>query len=360
MNIYKTAVRPLLFQLSADKAHDITLDFASFASGKSWITKPIEKIYRRNYPGLSQKIWGLTFSNPIGIAAGFDKNGHTTHLMEALGFGYIEVGSITADASTGNPMPRSWRLPQDQSLINRLGLNNDGAKTVIKRLNQSRANFPLGVNIAKTHNPSVSGQAAFNDYKFSLELAKPIADYITLNISCPNTEEGKTFEDPALLNQLLEHLEIGKDASDPPVLIKFSVDLSGENLSELLDVTESFAVSGYVASNTSSFRDNLSTESTTIKNIGRGGLSGKAISEKSTNVISRISDITKGEKTIMGVGGIFTANDAIEKIKAGADLLQVYTGMVYEGPSIAKTINKGLDAYLREHNLDNVYQIKTS
>lgn len=360
MNLYKAAVRPLLFQLSADKAHDLTLDLASFASDRSWITKSIEQLYSRDYPGLSQNIWGLTFKNPVGVAAGFDKNGHTTHLMEALGFGYIEVGSITANASTGNPKPRSWRLPQDQSLINRLGLNNDGAKTIIKRLEQSRAGFPLGVNIAKTHDPAISGQAALDDYKFSLGLAKPVADYITLNISCPNTEEGKTFEDPELLNQLLEHLEIGKDASDPPVLIKFSVDLSGENLSELLDVTESFAVSGYVASNTSSLRDNLNTEPTTIKNIGRGGLSGQAISEKSTNVISRISDITKGEKTVIGVGGVFTASDAIEKIKAGADLLQVYTGMVYEGPSIAKAINKGISTYLLEHDLDNVYQIKTS
>lgn len=360
MNFYKAAVRPLLFQLSADKAHDLTLDLASFASNRSWITKPIEKLYSRDYPGLHQKIWGLTFKNPVGVAAGFDKNGQTAHLMEALGFGYIEIGSITANASTGNPKPRSWRLPQDQSLINRLGLNNDGAKTVIKRLKQSRADFPIGVNIAKTHNPEISGQAALDDYKFSLELAKPVADYITLNISCPNTEEGKTFEDPGLLNQLLGHLEIGKDASDPPVLIKFSVDLSGENLSELLDVTESFAVSGYVATNTSSFRDNLNTESTTIKNIGRGGLSGRAISEKSTNVIAHISDITKGEKTIIGVGGIFTANDAIEKIKAGADLLQVYTGMVYEGPSIAKAMNKGIADYLSDHDLDNVYQIKTS
>lgn len=357
MNLYKAAVRPLLFQLSADKAHDLTLNIAGFASGSRLICNTVKQIYQRDNPKLSQKIWGLTFDNPVGVAAGFDKNAHTTNLTEALGFGFMEIGSITANACTGNPLPRSWRLPEDRSLINRLGLNNDGAKTVVKRLNNSRAQFPIGVNIAKTHNPAISGQKALEDYKFSLDLAKPVADYITINISCPNTEEGKTFEDPELLNQLLTHLEIGKDASDPPVLIKFSVDLSEDNLSELLDVTESFAVSGYVATNTSASRDNLKTNLKSIKKIGRGGLSGRAISEKSTEIISQISDYTKGEKTIIGVGGVFTAGDAIEKIKAGADLIQLYTGMVYEGPSIAKTINRGILEYLRDHNLNHVYQI---
>ena len=202
----------------------------------------------------------------------------------------------------GNPLPRSWRLPEDQSLINRLGLNNDGAKTIIKRIKQSRANFPLGVNIAKTHNPAINGQAALDDYRFSLDLAKPVADYITLNISCPNTEDGKTFEDPESLHDLLSHLEIGKDAADPPVLIKFSVDLSRNRLSELMDVTESFAVSGYVATNTSSMRDKLKTRPESIKKIGRGGLSGRAISEKSTDVISTDLGNHQGRKNNNGCG----------------------------------------------------------
>ena len=360
MNFYKAAVRPILFQLPADKAHDLTLDISSFASSKTWITKVVEQVYSREHPELSQNIWGLTFKNPVGVAAGFDKNGHTTQLMEALGFGFIEVGSITANASTGNPLPRSWRLPDDQALINRLGLNNDGAKTIIKRLKQNRPDFPLGVNIAKTHNPEISGLKALDDYKFSLDLAKPVADYITLNISCPNTEEGKTFEDPELLNRLLAHLEIGKDATDPPVLIKFSVDLSRDMLKELINVTESFAVSGYVATNTSSMRENLSTPATSVEQIGRGGLSGKAISDKSTAVISAISEFTNREKTIMGVGGVFTAADVIEKVKAGADLIQIYTGMVYEGPSIAKTINNELSAYLNKHNLNHIYQVRAT
>jgi len=256
------------------------------------------------------------------------------------------------------PKPRSFRLSQDLSLINRLGLNNDGAKTVVKRLKKLKCTIPLGVNIAKTHNPDISGIDALNDYMFSFAQAKKVADYITINISCPNTEEGKTFEDPELLEQLLSHLQVGNDASDPPVLIKLSVDLKTNQLHELLDVAESFAVSGYVATNTSSKRENLNTPHKKVSNLGKGGLSGRAISEKSTEIIREIYSYTKGEKTIIGVGGIFNSDHAIEKIKAGADLVQIYTGLVYEGPSVVKKINRGISDYLDEHGLDHVYQIR--
>lgn len=357
MNLYKPLVKPLLFQLSADRAHDLTLDLAAFVSRQRWMIRLIRSIYNREHPGLHQKIWGLPFHSPLGVAAGFDKNGHTPPLMKALGFGYMEVGSITANAGTGNPRPRSWRLPKDRSLINRLGLNNDGAKTVVKRLTNRSADFPVGINIAKTHNPAIQGQDALDDYLFSLSLAKPVADYITLNISCPNTEEGKTFEDPEALDRLLDHLCVGDDSSDPPVLIKLSVDLDDRQLYELLDVTESYAVSGYVAVNTSSGRANLKTDGKTLKAIGRGGLSGQAIAGRSTAMIEKLSEHTKGEKTIIGAGGIFSAQDAIEKLKAGADLLQVYTGLVYEGPVLAKCINRGISDYLAENGLEHVYQI---
>ncbi|REL29228.1 quinone-dependent dihydroorotate dehydrogenase [Rhodohalobacter sp. SW132] len=359
MNFYKVAVRPILFKFSADYAHELAIQSAGFVSQNRILTGLAEKIYSKNDSRLHQKIWGLKFKNPVGLAAGFDKNGTTTYLMEALGFGFLEVGSITANACTGNPKPRSFRLPEDQSLINRLGLNNDGAKTIIKRLKKHEHDVPIGVNIAKTHNPDISGELALKDYHFSFTLAKKVADYITINISCPNTTEGKTFEDPELLNKLLSHLEVGNDASDPPVLIKFSVDLDEHQLVELLDITESFAVSGYVATNTSARRDALKTSSGRLKRIGKGGLSGRAIRDKSTDIIRQISEHTKSEKTIIGVGGVTDAESAIEKIKAGADLLQIYTGMVFEGPSLVKRINSGILRYLEEHNLDHVYQIRS-
>lgn len=359
MNFYKSVVRPILFQLSADRAHELAIDFSSFVSRSNLLTGLLTPIYRNDDPRLKQQIWGLQFNNPVGLAAGFDKNGTVLRLIEALGFGFSEVGSITANAGTGNPKPRSFRLPDDRSLINRLGLNNDGAKTVVKRLKKNKITIPLGINIAKTHNPDISGKSALEDYNFSFTLAKEIADYITINISCPNTAEGKTFEDPETLNSLLTHLEVGNDASDPPVLIKLSVDLDDGRLKELLTVAENYAVSGYVATNTSSRRDNLTTHSKTIRTIGSGGLSGKSIQHQSTRIIEQISEFTKGEKTIIGVGGVFTAQDAIEKLKAGADLIQIYTGMVYEGPAIAKNINSGIVQYLEENGLEHVYQIKS-
>lgn len=359
MNLYKAAVRPILFKFPADYAHSITIDAASYVSHRKWLTAPVKKLYQKQDPRLHQKIWGLHFDNPVGLAAGFDKNGTTIELMEAFGFGFLEIGSISANACSGNPKPRSFRLMADKSLINRLGLNNDGAKTVVKRLKKSNITIPLGINIAKTHNPAISGKFALEDYSFSFQLAKEVADYITINISCPNTAEGKTFEDPELLNSLLSHLEVGNDASDPPVLIKLSVDLEENVLEELLDVCERYAVSGYVATNTSSKRDQLVTREKTLNEIGRGGLSGKPISQKSTRIIEQVYQYTKGEKTIVGVGGIFTADDAIEKIKAGADLIQIYTGMVYEGPGIVKSINAGISKYLEENDLKHVYQIRS-
>jgi len=344
--------------MEADKAHDLTVKAISNLIKLPWAADITGALYRSDHSQLHQKIWGLNFDNPVGLAAGFDKNGTLLPFMEKIGFGFIEVGSITADANSGNPLPRSFRLPDDKSLINRLGLNNDGAKTIIKRLKKSPISIPMGVNIAKTHDPNIMGQKALDDYKFSYDLALKVADYITLNVSCPNTTEGKTFEDVEALNQLLGHLEIGKDASSPPVLIKLSVDLTPVHLHEILDVCESFAVNGYVATNTSSKRIGLKTAPDTVERIGAGGLSGAAIKDQSTKIIEQIYQHTKGEKTIIGVGGIFTAEDALDKIRAGADLLQIYTGMIYEGPGIVKKINQEIAEYLKTNGYEHIYHIR--
>lgn len=357
MSLYKIVARPLLFRLKADTAHDVTIKTATYLNDKAWPLDYLSALYSVKNPLLHQNIWGLDFNNPVGLAAGFDKNGRILSFMESLGFGYLEVGSVTANASPGNPRPTSFRLPDDQSLINRLGLNNDGAKTVTRRLKKKTVSVPVGVNIAKTHDPSITGEEALQDYKISYDLAKDVADYLTINISCPNTTEGKTFEDPETLNQLLSYLNIGEDMSGPPILVKISVDTDDTLLSELLDVCQSKVVDGYVAANTSSKRTDLSTSQNQLNQIGIGGLSGRAIRDRSTEVIRKIHKHTKGEKTIIGVGGVFTADDAIEKLKAGADLIQVYTGMVYNGPGIVKSINKGIVKYLKENGLENVYQL---
>lgn len=356
--MYKYLARPLLFRLSPDSTHDATVKMASSISKKKWIRNTIGSIYSYSDSRLEQNIFGLKFPNPIGLAAGFDKNATMAPVLSKIGFGYLEIGSITANPSTGNPKPRSFRLPADHSLINRLGLNNDGVQTISRRLKKLDVSIPIGINIAKTHDPNITGEDAIRDYVTSFVMLKEIADYITLNISCPNTTEGKTFEEPETLNALLEYLEIGKDSSLPPVLIKFSVDLDDNQLEELVAICEDHAIDGYVATNTSSERKNLSTPSSKVEEIGRGGLSGKAIAKRSTNMIRKIYTLTKGEKVIIGVGGISTGQDAIEKLKAGADLLQIYTALVYEGPGVIKKINREVAHYLKENDIEHVYHIR--
>jgi dihydroorotate dehydrogenase len=358
MNLYKSLIKPFMFRMSADQAHEWTIKTSSMVSNWPPVISLIHNMYCYEDAALRQQIHGLTFPNPVGLAAGFDKNGLTIPLMQALGFGFVEIGSITAKPSPGNPKPRSFRLPKDRSIINRMGLNNEGVETVTKRLSKLESlKIPLGINIAKTHDSSIQGDSALEDYRLSFEAVKPIADYITINISCPNTSDGKTFENPESLAELLDLLSVGRDASDPPVFVKISADADRGLLTELLDVCENHSIRGYVAVNTSSGRDHLRSNPEFIRSCGRGGLSGKAIQAKSTEVISFIHEKTKGSKIIIGVGGIFSVEDAIEKLKAGANLLQIYTGLVYEGPELVKTINQGISRVLRKEGKEHIYQL---
>ena len=283
----------------------------------------------------------MKFKNPIGLAAGFDKNGTTPRAMEALGFGFVEIGSITAQSSKGNPKPRAFRLPEDKSLINRMGLNNEGSDKIVNRLKHHNLSIPLGINIAKTNDSEIHGNAAISDYVYSYEKAKTVADYVTINISCPNTGEGKTFEDPDTLKSLLA--EINPSGNDVPTLVKFSVDTETKALSKLVEICESFNIDGYVATNTSSQRAHLKTKSAILSSTANGGLSGSAISEKSDAVVSNLFGMLKGSKPIIGVGGIDSVESAQRKVDAGADLLQIYTGLVYEGPGLVRKLKNGVN-----------------
>lgn len=355
--IYNSLVKPLLFRLDAEQAHSAINKFAQTASGSSFLQSMARSIYNYQSSKLSQQIWGLTFKNPIGLAAGFDKNGEIPEIMESLGFGFVEIGSITANPNTGNPKPRAFRLPQDRALINRMGLNNDGAQTIVKRLKNKKISIPLGINIAKTHDPSIMGDEAIRDYVLSFNEAKKIADYITVNISCPNTLEGKTFEDRSALDELLFALQIRNDARVVPTVIKFSCDLTKGKLLELLEVCENHRVHGYVACNTSSVREGLNTEKTRLEEIGQGGLSGHPIANKSIRVIQWISEATNGQKPIIGVGGIDNFETAHKMLLAGADLLQVYTGLIYEGPGLIKTINRRLVKEIDQIGIKSIHQL---
>lgn len=337
--LYKHIVKPLVFKKDAEQAHDLALKISSLTNNSKVLQTLASSIYGGG-KNLEQNFWGLTFKNPIGLAAGFDKNGTTPKTMEALGFGFVEIGSITAKPAKGNPKPRAFRLPKDQSLINRMGLNNQGTDAITGRLESLDLNIPLGVNVAKTNDPNIHGDDAIADYVYSYKKAQKVADYITVNISCPNTGEGKTFEDPDALTVLLDSLEIS--ASLVPTLVKFSVDTDQQTLKKLVEICEKFEVDGYVATNTSSSRENLQTDTKTLTTIGNGGLSGAAIVHKSDLVISQLYEILKGSKPIIGVGGIHDIESAQRKLDFGANLLQVYTGLVYEGPGLVKKLKNNL------------------
>ncbi len=352
--IYKPLIKPLLFRLDTERAHDMTASIARRAGKSAMLNSFVRSLYDYQSPLLQQTFWGLPFRNPVGLAAGFDKNGYLPGAMQAIGMGFTEVGSITAQARDGNPKPRAFRLPADRALINRMGLNNDGARTIVNRLKDTDPGIPVGINVAKTHDPDIMGDAAIKDYEFSYREACKIADYITVNISCPNTAEGKTFEEAGILDKLLSALLDRNKSPSVPTLVKFSSDLEKDNLHSLLEICEQHGVDGYVACNTSSLRSGLNTDPAVLESIGNGGLSGAPLAPKSVRIVQCIRELIGDGKPVIGVGGIDSFNTALAMLKAGANLLQVYTGLVYEGPALVKNINKGLARYLEDNGLTSL------
>lgn len=346
-NLYSTIAKPILFRLDPEIAHELTVEtgllVAKIPIIRDWV---FQFFTSSSSPKLGFTWKGLHFPNRVGLAAGFDKNARYMPLMQRLGFGFLEIGSITAQASNGNQKPRLFRLPTDNALINRMGLNNEGADSIIKRLQDFEHHYPIGINIAKTHSTKILGEAAIQDYVQSFLLAQSVADYITINISCPNTEEGKTFEDPDTLRDLLTAIYQQKK-TEKPILVKLSVDLEDSQLKELLSVCQHFNVDGYVCSNTSSQRKNLSTDLKTIEQIGKGGLSGKPIHQKSVDLVKRVKAF-QSSAFVIGVGGIESPETAIHFLDAGADLIQIYTGLVYYGPELVKDINSAILKWLQE------------
>lgn len=335
-------IRSLLFQKDAEEIHDNVLHFGEWLGGSIW-RKPLEWWYTYNHPSLHTTVCGIPFKNPVGLAAGFDKNGVLVDLLPVIGFGFFEIGSITALPSEGNPKPRLFRLPEDKAIINRMGLHNDGAEKIARRLKGKNHSLPLGINIAKT--PSIDSEKAIDDFCAVYNIIYDIADYITLNISCPNTQEGKTFEERESLEQLL--YEITRLRRGKPLFLKLSPDLSYEKIDAILEIGTQYFIDGYVIGNTTTKREHLRTSQENIAVIGQGGLSGKPLQKKSTEIIRYVYKQCK--PVIIGVGGIFSADDAFEKITAGAALVQVYTGLIYEGPGLVKKIKKGLVQKLKQH-----------
>ena len=306
---------------------------------------------------------GLRFRSPLGLAAGFDKNGLLLRFWEALGLGFAEVGSVTARPSGGNPRPRSFRLPDDRALINRMGLNNDGAGVIARRVAVFRRRDPafvVGVNVAKTHDPTLVGRDALDDFRAGVRLALPVADYVVLNVSCPNTAEGKTFEEPESLDALLGAVgdERAAAARRVPVLVKLSPpapdDAGAGALDELVAICRAHGVDGLVAVNTASDRRGLGTDPAMLSRIGPGGLSGRPLAERADRAVRHLYRLTDGSIPVIGVGGIDSAESAWRRIRAGASLVQVYTGLVYEGPGLVPSIARGLVNRLEEAGLASI------
>jgi len=341
-SLYKSLIKPLLFSLDPETAHGITVETGVSAS----FLRPIFKSFQADFlesAAFSYK--NLQFKNRIGLAAGFDKNARYYPLMQQLGFGFLEIGSVTARGSKGNTKPRLFRLPQDEALINRMGLNNDGVEKIVSRLEEAKREIPFGVNIAKTHSPLIMGEYAILDYVESFAASQFTADYVTINISCPNTEEGKTFEDPETLNNLLYQINLVRK-TDKPLLVKFSSDSDEILLKELTDICLNHKIDGFICSNTSSNRASLKTEIQELASIGKGGLSGKPVKKASIKNVERVRTFAPNS-LIIGVGGISSGEDAVDYLKAGADLIQVYTGLIYEGPGLVKNIQAKLIEYYK-------------
>jgi len=354
-------LRPFLFRMDAERAHDVSLRAAEMA--QSLTPGFVSSMFEFEDERLKQRLWGKAFANPLGLAAGADKNARLIGFWESVGFGFVEVGSVTAQASEGNPQPRAFRVQDDDALINRMGLNNDGAAAVAKRLATNRADRsrPLGINIAKTHSPDIMGEAAVEDFRESFRLLAPDADYIALNVSCPNTREGKTFEAPDALDQLLSVIMEEREAPERrvPVLIKLSPPDSARvvfdsELEEVIAIAVDHEVDGFVATNTASDRSGLSTADADLEGIGPGGMSGAPLHARSTQMVRYLYRATDGEMPIIGVGGICDADTAYDTICAGATLIQLYTALVYEGPGLVKRIKQGLIERIKQDSYANI------
>lgn len=331
-----------MFGLDAERAHELGIEAL-----KLGLVPVGPNSDEPNFGSIER--FGLKFSNPLGIAAGFDKNGVVVNQLERLGFGFVEVGTVTFQPQPGNPKPRMFRLPQDYALINRLGFNNDGAVKVAERLKLLKRNCVVGVNIGK--NKDVLIEEASENYLRSFDLVHPHADYIAVNISSPNTPNLRELQRSDSLDELLGALqgrnrELSGKGPIKPLLVKIAPDLTAGEIESIVDVAFRYELAGIIATNTTVSREGLKTRN--AASIGAGGLSGRPLTERSTEVVSAIYRYSKGKIPIIGVGGIFNAQDAFDKIAAGASLIQAYTGFVYGGPYFARDVNAGLANILKD------------
>ncbi len=373
MDFYQTLLRPILFSgLQADPEwlHQQTLQILGWLDQPEqhsnsliplahWLRSSLRSAYQLTDPRLVQTCWGLTFQNPLGLAAGFDKDGVASGIWPDFGFGFAELGTVTFHAQPGNPQPRLFRLTADRAALNRMGFNNQGAVALASRLQrqwgENPHSYPVGINLGKSKVTPL--EEAVQDYVESFRVLSPLGDYFVVNVSSPNTPGLRSLQATEQLAPILAGLQQANQAHKP-LLVKIAPDLEWEQLAALLDLAQAHRLSGVIATNTTISRSHLQTR--VIKATGKpiteesGGISGAPLQQRSTDVIRFIWKETQGQLPIIGVGGIFTAEDAWAKITAGASLIQVYTGWIYEGPMMAKAILQGLLQKLECHQLSSI------
>ena len=352
---YKYVCKPIFFRCDAENVHEHMLKVGTFLGAHVLTRKIMWFLFHYENNILEQTVAGITFKNPIGLAAGFDKNAQLVQILPEIGFGFIEVGSITAQPCPGNPKPRLWRLPKSQSLIVYYGLKNEGAQKIQQRLQKMQPKIPIGISIAKTNCAATADtNEGIKDYTTGCKIMQEMGEYMTINISCPNSFGGQPFTDAQKLEQLLK--EVKKIKYQKPIFIKLSPDIETTTLDALIKIIQKYNIAGVICANLTKERNN---EKIKEKNIPeQGGLSGKVVEQKANEQIHYIYQKTKGKIIIIGCGGIFSAQDAYEKLQCGATVLQLITGMIYEGPQVISEINQGLVQLLKKDGYKNISQAK--
>lgn len=340
--MYKKLIRPILFLFDPEKVHYFTFSLIRFLCKTPFVASLFRSIYQVRDKKLERNLFGLTFQNPVGLAAGFDKNAVLYNELANFGFGFIEIGTVTPKGQVGNPKKRLFRLKDDQGIINRMGFNNDGVEEAIKNLKKNKHKVIIGGNIGK--NTATEPKDYTRDYLEVFKELHPFVDYFVLNVSCPNVGSHAKLNDKDYLLELITACQKENNIFKikKPILLKIAPDLNNHQLDEIIELVAETNIDGVIASNTSTTRDHLKASKELLEQIGNGGVSGQPIKNQSTKVIKYLANNSNKAFPIIGVGGIHSAKDALEKIEAGADLVQIYTGFIYEGPSLIRKINKAL------------------
>ncbi|PIE86598.1 MAG: dihydroorotate dehydrogenase (quinone) [Bacteroidetes bacterium] len=335
-------IRSFLFLFDPEKVHYATMKMIRITLKLPGMKSLWRKLYRVDNPALKRELFGLTFDNPVGLAAGFDKNASMYNDLAYCGFGFIEIGTVTPVGQDGNPKPRLFRLKEDSAIINRMGFNNAGVDAAVEQLKQRKTDLIIGGNIGK--NKVTPNEEATSDYVKSFEKLFPYVDYFVVNVSSPNTPNLRSLQEKEPLTELLRTLQNLNDQKEKrkPILLKIAPDLTNEQLDDIIEIVNDVKLDGVIATNTTISREGLKTSTDRVEEIGAGGLSGKPVKNRSTEVIRYLATKSNKSFPIIGVGGIHSAEDALEKLDAGADLLQVYTGFIYEGPRLLKQINQAI------------------